>query len=82
MGMEICEALVDFNKQVLILSCLGFFYFSFDDLQHIYVCLNDIIVVIDDSQACNVHTWPCMPLHNNGSIQNHRETTYPNIQMH
>lgn len=32
MGMEICEALVDFNKQVLILSCLGFFCFSFDDL--------------------------------------------------
>ncbi|KAJ0024646.1 hypothetical protein Pint_08109 [Pistacia integerrima] len=45
MGMEMCEALIGFNQQGLILGCLGFSCFSFDDFGHVFVDLNEVLVI-------------------------------------
>ena len=44
-GMEMCEAVIALYKEGLIAGCLGYSCFHFDDFGHVYLDLNEVLLI-------------------------------------
>ncbi|XWS15166.1 hypothetical protein CRYUN_Cryun35bG0071100 [Craigia yunnanensis] len=43
--MEMCEAVIALHKEGLIAGCLGYSCFQFDDFGHVYLDLNEVLLI-------------------------------------